>query len=437
MPKYTFNPLSGKFDILASVKADVGLGNVDNTSDANKPVSTAQQTALDLKLDISTAATTYVPYTGATGIVNLSGVSLISNNNAIHNNGSFDFFSDVGVTQTLSLFALTNQLAVNNPASGFSALLDVSGMTTVDRTFSFPDTSGTIALTSYVDSVAQGLSIKESVQVATATALPTNIYNNGASGVGATLTAVATGVLTVDGVNVALNDRVLVKDEVATANNGIYKCTLAGAIGVAYILTRSTNFDQTADVPGAFTFVENGTVNDGAGFVVADAGPYTMGTTAITFTQFSGAGQITAGAGLTKTGNTLDAVGTANRIVVNADSIDIGSNVATGGGTASGTNTGDQVISDATITTTDITTNNFTIAKHGFTPKGTNVGNFLKDDGTWGTPTAVAADTNPNLYVTTADYNLLANYGVYYPSEYEIGSGFVTDLAVAGILEIG
>lgn len=55
----------------------------------------------------------------------------------------------------------------------------------------------------------------------------------------------------------------------------------------------------------------------------------------------------------------------------------------TGTTTVSGTNTGDQVISDATLTTSDITTNNFTTAKHGFVPKGTNVGNFLKDDGTW------------------------------------------------------
>ena len=57
-------------------------------------------------------------------------------------------------------------------------------------------------------------------------------------------------------------------------------------------------------------------------------------------------------------------------------------------GNTSGTNTGDQTISDATITTTDITTNNFTTAKHGFVPKGTNTGKFLKDDGTWGTPSA-------------------------------------------------
>lgn len=178
----------------------------------------------------------------------------------------------------------------------------------------------------YVDSVAQGLSIKESVQVATAATLPTNTYNNGASGVGATLTGVATGVLTVDGLTVALNERVLVKDEITSANNGIYLCTIAGAIGVAYVLTRSVNMNQAAEIPGAFTFVENGTVNDSAGFVVADAGPFTIGTTAIDWTQFSGAGQIIAGTGMTKTGNTLDVNGTTNRIVANANDIDISSN---------------------------------------------------------------------------------------------------------------
>jgi hypothetical protein len=57
-------------------------------------------------------------------------------------------------------------------------------------------------------------------------------------------------------------------------------------------------------------------------------------------------------------------------------------------GNTSGTNTGDQIISDATITTTDITTNNFSTTKHGFVPKGTNVGKYLKDDGTWSTISA-------------------------------------------------
>lgn len=161
------------------------------------------------------------------------------------------------------------------------------------------------AVKSYVDAVAQGLSVKLSVIAATTTALPTNTYSNGTAGVGATLTGSATGVLTVDGQAIALNDRVLIKDEAAASHNGIYKCTTAGAVGVAYVLTRATDMNQPAEIPGAFVFVENGTVNDANGFVVADPGPFVIGTTAIAWTQFSGAGQIVAGTGLQKSGNTL------------------------------------------------------------------------------------------------------------------------------------
>jgi trimeric autotransporter adhesin len=146
------------------------------------------------------------------------------------------------------------------------------------------------ATKTYVDSVASGLSIKGSCRLATTAALPTNIYNNGTSGNGATLTGVSTGVLTVDGSAVALNDRVLVKNEAAGADNGIYACTLAGAVGVAYILTRSTDMNSSAEIAGAFAFVEAGTANGGAGYVVASGGPYTIGTTAIAFTQFTGGG---------------------------------------------------------------------------------------------------------------------------------------------------
>lgn len=177
------------------------------------------------------------------------------------------------------------------------------------------------ATKNYVDGVAQGLSIKQSVQYATAAALPTNIYSNGVSGVGATLTGVATGVLTVDGSAVALNNRLAIKDEVTAANNGIYSCTTAGALGVAYVLTRVADMNQAAEIPGAFVFVENGTVNDGAGFTVADAGPYTIGTTAINWTQFSGAGEVIAGAALTKSGNTLDVAVDGSSIEVNSDAL--------------------------------------------------------------------------------------------------------------------
>ena len=67
-----------------------------------------------------------------------------------------------------------------------------------------------------------------------------------------------------DGVVTALNDRILVKDEVAQLGNGVYKVTTAGAIGVAAVLTRSIDMDVAAEFPGAFVFVTSGTVNTDA-----------------------------------------------------------------------------------------------------------------------------------------------------------------------------
>lgn len=165
------------------------------------------------------------------------------------------------------------------------------------------DNSTKLATTAYTDAAVaaavQGLSIKASVQEATAAALPTNTYLSNV------ITITATGVLTVDGQTVALNDRLLVKDEVSQLKNGIYTCTVAGAIGVAAILTRATDSDTGSEILGSFVFVEKGTVNADSGFVNTNTTAPTLGTTAITYTQFSGAGQITAGNGLSKTGNTL------------------------------------------------------------------------------------------------------------------------------------
>lgn len=155
------------------------------------------------------------------------------------------------------------------------------------------------ATKAYVDTVAQGLSAKQSVLLATATALPTNTYLSGI------ITITATGTLTIDGTVVALNNRVLVKDEVSQLKNGVYVVTTAGAIGVAAVLTRSSDMDVSSEFPGAFVFVETGTINAAAGFVCTNSTPPTVGTTAITFTQFSGAGEIIAGNGLSKSGNTL------------------------------------------------------------------------------------------------------------------------------------
>jgi len=182
------------------------------------------------------------------------------------------------------------------------------------------------ATKNYVDSVAQGLDVHASVKWATAAALPAYTYNNGSSGVGATLTASANGALTIDGNAVAANDRVLIKNETSTnaPYNGIYTVTNAGSAGAAYVLTRALDNNQAAEFPGSFVFVEGGSTNADTGWVCTTDTPITVGTTNITWAQFSGAGTYQAGAGLTLTGTTF-AVGTAStaRIVVNADDIDL------------------------------------------------------------------------------------------------------------------
>ena len=176
------------------------------------------------------------------------------------------------------------------------------------------------ATKNYVDTVAQGLDPKASVVYATTTSIFGSgyTYNNGTSGVGATLTATATGNLTIDGTVVSAGQRVLIKNEVgayvnnttqSAAFNGIYTVTTAGAVGVAYVLTRSADMDQWVEVPNAFTFVEDGSTNADTGWVSTANEGGTMGTTSITWTQFSGAGSYTANtsAGLSLIGTQFNA----------------------------------------------------------------------------------------------------------------------------------
>lgn len=166
-----------------------------------------------------------------------------------------------------------------------------------------PTNSQDAATKAYVDATASGLDVKASVRAASSTDVNT-----------------ASPGSTIGGVTMASGDRVLLFGQSLGAQNGIYVWN-----GAASLMTRTTDAnDSTKLTPGAFVFVEEGTSADN-GYVLTTDAPITLGTTVLTFTQFSGAGQITAGAGLTKTGNTLDVVGTANRITVNADSVDIAS----------------------------------------------------------------------------------------------------------------
>ena len=182
------------------------------------------------------------------------------------------------------------------------------------------------ATKAYVDSMSNGLDVKASVVAASTTAL-TVTYSNGSSGVGATLTNAGTqAALTLDSIAVSSGDRVLIKDQASALQNGVYTVTTVGSGATNWVLTRATDFDNSPGTevsPGTFFFVEQGTTQADNGYVISTNTAITIGTTAIDFSQFSGAGQITAGDGLTKSGNTINAVGTSNRIAISADAIDI------------------------------------------------------------------------------------------------------------------
>ena len=180
------------------------------------------------------------------------------------------------------------------------------------------------ATKAYVDATSSGLDVKKSCTWATAAALAAVTYANGSSGVGATLTADANGALTVDSGTVAVDDRIVVKDQAAALQNGIYTVTATGAVAAVFVLTRATDFNSSTNVTsGAFTFVEKGTDNSDNGYVMTTDGTITIGTTAIAWDQFSGAGQITGGAGLDKTGNVLSVNVDDSSIAIASDTLEI------------------------------------------------------------------------------------------------------------------
>lgn len=143
--------------------------------------------------------------------------------------------------------------------------------------------SGTDAASkAYVDAVAAGLDVKVSVNCASTT-------NIAAGLVGSVLTASANGVLTLDGISPVAGKRVLMKNQSTGAQNGIYAVTNAGSAGTPWVLTRTTDADGSNLTSGAFTFIEQGTTLASTGWVLATPDPITVGTTALTFTQFNSA----------------------------------------------------------------------------------------------------------------------------------------------------
>ncbi len=160
--------------------------------------------------------------------------------------------------------------------------ITTDGTTLANVQVAAPTADGHISTKSYVDSVASGLDVKDSVRVAS-----TGDVN------------ISTPPAAIDGVTLNSGDRILLKDQTTDTQNGIYTYAAGG-------LTRATDMDEAGEFVGSFFFVEEGTVNSDQGYVMTTDGPITVGTTSIAFTKFTGTGQITAGDALSKSGNTLN-----------------------------------------------------------------------------------------------------------------------------------
>ncbi len=225
--------------------------------------------------------------------------------------------SESNGTVTLTLNVADTDSAGLLPAAMWQMLTDATSDATASKLVkrdasgnakvADPTDAAHIATKGYVDAARQGLDVKDSVRVASVAPV-------------AIASALEAGDV-IDGVTLVAGDRVLLKDQSTASENGIYVAVASGAA------SRATDADTSAKVTtGMFTFVAEGTVNGDNGFVLTTNDTITLGTTGLTFVQFSGAGQVIAGDGLTKSGNTLDVVGTTDRITVNADSVDISAN---------------------------------------------------------------------------------------------------------------
>jgi len=265
---------------------------------------------------------------------NLSGSAAISNANLANPTitlGSSTLTLGATTTDIAGLTSLVvdsitiNGATLSTTASNTDIVMSPHGTGTVTVPSGYEDRAGfttnSLANKAYVDQVAQGLDTKPSTRVATTADLSAT-YSNGTAGVGATLTAGSNGAISIDGVSLSLNDRVLVKDQSTAAENGIYRVSTVGDGSTAFVLTRATPEDQPAELTGgSFVFVEEGTANGDNGYVFTHTGAPTFGTTSLDVAQFSGAGQITAGAALSKTGNQLDVEVDDSSIEVNSDAL--------------------------------------------------------------------------------------------------------------------
>jgi hypothetical protein len=285
------------------------------TVNAQGQITAAANGAAGGVTSFSAGTTGFTPSSTSTGAITLAGTLNVANGGTgattlsgyLFGNGTSPF---TAVT-TIPNAGLTNSSVTvgTTPIALGASSLTLGGLTSVTVTQD-PTAALDLATKQYVDAVAEGLHVHAASVAATTGTLAsitggTVIYNNGTAGVGATLT-LSVALTTLDGYTLLNGDRVLVKNEAAQANNGIYTWATGGTV-----LTRATDFDTAVEMAsGDFTFVTNGTLYANTGWVQTDP-VTTVGTSPVVWVQFSGAGAYTAGTGLTLSGTQFSITNTA------------------------------------------------------------------------------------------------------------------------------
>jgi len=277
--------------------------NLGNLATANF-INTSQVFNGNSNVRIASNGNVTVSVTGLSNVYNLSNVGAnIVGYVSANGNGTFGaLYSNTVTSQdgNLTIYAAPGNNYIELRPSG-NGHVDVANFRI--QNLGTPIASTDAATKQYVDDVAQGLHTHDSCNAATTTTLATIsggtvTYNNGTDGVGATLTT-TTSFTTIDGVTLSVGMRILVKNEVTSANNGIYVVTSST------VLTRADDFDTPTEMAGGdFTFITAGTSYDNTGWVMTDP-VITVGTSPVIWVQFSGAGTYQAGSGLTLTGTTF------------------------------------------------------------------------------------------------------------------------------------
>ena len=306
------SPSDGILAIAADTEVDITATTIDinGNADISGSLGVGSTTASTLK--VSDLTNNRIVIAGVSGEIE-------DDANFTFDGTTFAVTAATDITGDLDVDNINiNSNTISSTNSNGDITLAPNGTGTVKVPSGYDDRSGQNSLTlvtkGYVDAVKQALDIKESVHAA--------------STANVSLTAGSSGLEAgdvIDGVTLVAGDRVLLKNQTDASENGIYVAVASGGTPA-----RSDDANASADVTsGMFVWVEEGTANADQGYVLTTNNVITLNTTNLTFTQFSGAGQITAGNGLTKSGNTINVVPDAVTLSVTADEIKLKGDVTT------------------------------------------------------------------------------------------------------------